>query len=230
LALKAELSNLDSVKEVRYISREEALEIFKEYNTSNPEILSALRELDNNPLTATLLLTPKSPDNIEILTHELNKIESDIVDYQGYSTYESMLKKIDAVTDRVTQAGLILAGFFIFISLMVIFNSVRVAIYTHSAEISIMRLVGASNAFIHMPYIFSSLVYSLVSTMAIIFFFYPFLSLLQPYLETFFVDYNINIIDYFNSHFLFIFGAEFLGIALVNVAASYFAARKYAQI
>jgi hypothetical protein len=66
--------------------------------------------------------------------------------------------------------------------------------------------------------------------MAIIFFFYPFLSLLQPYLETFFVDYNINIIDYFNSHFLFIFGAEFLGIALVNVAASYFAARKYAQI
>ncbi len=230
LALKAELSNLDSVKEVRYISREEALEIFKEYNTSNPEILSALRELDNNPLTATLLLTPKSPDNIEILTHELNKIESDIVDYQGYSTYESMLKKIDAVTDRVTQAGLILAGIFIFITLMVIFNSVRVAIYTHSAEISIMRLVGASNAFIHMPYIFSSLVYSLVSTMAIIFFFYPFLSLLQPYLETFFVDYNINIIDYFNSHFLFIFGAEFLGIALVNVAASYFAARKYAQI
>ncbi len=230
LALKAELSNLDSVKEVRYISREEALEIFKEYNTSNPEILSALRELDNNPLTATLLLAPKSPDNIEILTHELNKIESDIVDYQGYSTYESMLKKIDAVTDRVTQAGLILAGIFIFITLMVIFNSVRVAIYTHSAEISIMRLVGASNAFIHMPYVFSSLVYSLVSTMAIIFFFYPFLSLLQPYLETFFVDYNINIVDYFNSHFLFIFGAEFLGIALVNVAASYFAARKYAQI
>ncbi|MFA5248128.1 MAG: permease-like cell division protein FtsX [Patescibacteria group bacterium] len=230
LALKAELSNISSVKSVRYISQEEALEIFKKTKSNNPEVLTALRELDKNPLSPTLVITPKSSDNMEILTHELNKIESSIIDSRDFSNYKIMLDRINAVTDRVTQAGLILAGILIFITLMVIFNSVRVAIYTHNAEISIMRLVGASNSFIYMPFLLSGLVYSFVGVMAIVLFFYPFLSLLQPYLEAFFVGYNVNIVNYFNEHFFIIFGLEFLGIALVNILASYFAARKYAQV
>jgi cell division transport system permease protein len=230
LALKAELSNVSSVKEVKYISREEALALFKKNNSNNPEILSALRELDKNPLSATLIITPNTAESMETLTHELNKIESDIIDSRDFSDYKVMLERINAVTDRVTQAGLFLAGIFVFITLLVIFNSVRVAIYTKNAEISIMRLVGASNTFIYMPFLFSGLVYSLVGVSAIVLFFYPFLSLLQPYLEAFFVGYNINIVNYFNDHFFLIFGLEFFGIAIVNILASYFAARKYAQV
>lgn len=230
LALKAQISNIEAVKDVRYISREEALEIFKKNYGNNSEVLSALRELGKNPLSPVLVVTPNSSENMEVLTNELNKLESNIIDSRDFADYKVMLNRINSVTDRVTQAGLILAGIFIFITLMVIFNSVRVAIYTHSAEISIMRLVGASNSFIYMPFLFSGLVYSFVSVLAIILFFYPFLSLLQPYLEAFFVGYNVNIINYFNDHFLLIFGAQFLGIALVNILASYFAARKYAQI
>jgi cell division transport system permease protein len=112
---------------------------------------------------------------------------------------------------------------------MVIFNAIRVAIYTHNMEINIMRLVGAPNSFIYMPFLVSSIFYTLFGLIIIILLFYPFLSLLQPYLEAFFVGYNINIVDYFNLNFLEIFGGEFASIAAINVLASWWATRRYAQ-
>jgi|WetSurMetagenome_2_1015567.scaffolds.fasta_scaffold101739_1 cell division transport system permease protein len=228
-ALKAQIENLSEVKSVRYVSKDEALNIFKQNNSDNPEVLQALRELGKNPLTPTLIIQPKNSDQIENLTQELNRIQNDIIDSRDFTDYQNMLDRINAVTDKVTKAGLILSVIFIFITLMVIFNSIRVAIYTHNMEINIMRLVGAPNSFIYMPFLVSSLFYTLFGVIIIILLFYPFLSLLQPYLEAFFVGYNINIVNYFNSHFLQIFGGEFLGIAAINILASWWAARRYAQ-
>jgi cell division transport system permease protein len=229
MALQAQVKNLSDVKSVKYISKEEALSIFQENNSDDPEILQALRELGKNPLTPTLIIQPTNADNIDNLTHELDSFNSQIIDSRNFTDYKTMLDKINAVTGKVTDAGLILSAIFIFITIMVIFNSIRVAIYTHNMEINIMRLVGAPNSFIFMPFIVSSLFYTLFGLIIIVLLFYPFLGLLQPYLEAFFVGYNINIITYFNSHFLEIFGGEFLGIAIVNIIASWWAARRYAQ-
>jgi cell division transport system permease protein len=229
MGLKAQLENLSDVKAVKYVSKDEALNIFQQNNSDDPEILQALRELGKNPLTPTLIIQPKNADTIDNLTHELDRINSPIIDSRNFTDYKTMLDKINAVTDKVTEAGLILSGIFIFITLMVIFNAIRVAIYTHNMEINIMRLVGAPNSFIYMPFLVSSLFYTLFGLIIIILLFYPFLGLLQPYLEAFFVGYNINIISYFNTYFFQIFGSEFLGIALVNVVGSWWAARRYAQ-
>ena len=229
LALKAQIANLSDVKEVSYISKEDALEIFKGKNSDNPEVLQALRELGKNPLTPTLVITPKNVETSDGLIHELNKIQSDIIDSRNFTDHKVLLSKIDSVTDKVTKAGLFLSLVFLLITILVIFNSVRVAIYTHNMEINIMRLVGAPNSFIFWPFLFSGIIYALLGIMVIVFIFYPFLGLLQPYLETFFVGYNINIVDYFNRNFVEIFGLEFAGIALINVVAAWWAVRRYAQ-
>ncbi len=229
LALKAQIANLSDVKEVNYVSKEDALEIFKGKNSDNPEVLQALRELGKNPLTPTLVITPKNVETSDGLIHELNKIQSDIIDSRNFTDHKVLLSKIDSVTDKVTKAGLFLSLVFLLITILVIFNSVRVAIYTHNMEINIMRLVGAPNSFIFWPFLFSGIIYALLGIMVIVFIFYPFLGLLQPYLETFFVGYNINIVDYFNRNFVEIFGLEFAGIALINVVAAWWAVRRYAQ-
>ncbi len=230
LALKSQISRLSEVKEVKYISKESALEYFKEKNSDNPEVLQALRELGKNPLTPTLVISPNNVEKSDSLIHELNKIESDIIESRNFTDHKQLLAKINSVTDKVTKAGIFLSLVFLLITLMVIFNSVRVAIYTHNTEIAIMRLVGAPNSFIFWPFLLSGIIYALVGIIAIVFMFYPFLSLLQPYLETFFVGYNIDMVDYFNKNFLQIFGLQFALIALINMVASWWAVRRYAQV
>ena len=230
LALKTKISNLDEVKEVTYISKAEALEIFKNKHKDNPEILEALRELGKNPLTPNLVIKPKNLDIFDNLINRLNAIDDDIIESRNFTNYKLMLNKIDNITSKVSEAGLILSSIFIFITLLVIYNSVRVAIYTHRREIMIMRLVGASNWFIQMPYLLSSIIYTLIGVLAIMAIFYPFLHLLQPYLETFFVDYNVNLLTYFYDNMWQIFGIQFLAATFINMIASLIAVRKYSRV
>jgi cell division transport system permease protein len=230
LALKAKISNLSEVKEVIYISKAQALENFRQKHKDNPEILEALRELGKNPLTPSLVIRPKSLDTFDNLINRLNAYEDEIIESRNFANYKLMLNKINNITNKVSEAGLILSSIFIFITLLVVYNSVRVAIYTHRREIMIMRLVGASNWFIQMPYLLSSVVYTFIGIFAIMAIFYPFLHLLQPYLETFFVGYNVDLLNYFYGNFWKIFGIQFLGTALINIIASLLAVRKYSRV
>lgn len=231
LALKAKVSELSEVKEVIYMSKAEALENFKKKHEDNPEIIEALRELGKNPLTPSLIIKPKNLDSFDNLINRLNAFDDEIIESRNFANYKLMLDKINSITDKVSEAGVILSSIFIFISLLVIYNSVRVAIYTHRREIMIMRLVGASRWFIQMPYLLSSTVYTLAAILAIMAIFYPFLSLLQPYLETFFVGYNVNLLTYFyKDHILNFFGLQFLAAAFINMAASLLAVMKYSKV
>ena len=230
LALKAKLSGLDEVKEVTYISKAEALDNFRTNHADNPEILEALRELGTNPLTPNLVIKPTDLDSFDTLINKLNSFDDQIIESRNFTNYKLLLDKINAITEKVANAGIILSVIFIFITTLVVFNSIRVAIYTHRREIMIMRLVGASKTFIQMPYILSSLIYTLAGVGAVMLIFYPFLCLLQPYLETFFVGYNVNLFDYYYGQSFEIFGMQFLGAALINIAASYLAVRKYSKV
>lgn len=228
--LKSQISNLSQVKDVTYVSKAEALEFFQEKNKDNPEILQALRELGKNPLTPSLVITPQNADTASELINNLNNIQSDLIESRNFTDHKLLLEKINSITGKVNEVGMTVSLIFILTTLLVVYNAIRVAIYTHREEIGIMRLVGASNSFVHMPFFISSLIYTFIGLAIAILIFYPFLSLLQPYLETFFFGYNINIISYFNANFIKIFGLEFLAVALINALASLMAVRKYSKV
>jgi len=230
LALKDKISKLEQVKDIEYISQQAALESFKVKHKNNPEILQALVELGKNPLSPSLIIKPKNIDQYDELIASLNKIEDDIIESRNFADRKTMLEKINSITDKVSEAGLLMSLVFVFITLLVVYNAIRVAIYTHRMEIGIMKLVGASNWFIRAPYLLSSIIYTLIGLIATIIIFYPFLGLLQPYLEAFFIGYNFNVISYFNSHFIAIFGIEFLAAALINALASLVAVSKYSKV
>lgn len=230
IELKAQLEKMPEVKTVRYVSQQEALVSFREQNEKNPEIIQALRELGKNPLSPSLIILPESTDNTDTLIANLKAYQSDIIESRDFNDNKVILEKINSITDSVNQVGMIIILIFILTSLLVVYNSIRVAIYTHRREINIMRLVGASTNFIYMPFIASALIYSLVSVIVIVAVFYPFLSLLQPYLEVFFMGYNVDILSYFTTHFWSIFGIEFLIVAIINILASLIAVKRYAKV
>lgn len=230
MALKAKIASSPQVKNILYVSKQSAIDSFRQKYQNDPAILAALKELGRNPLSPSLMIIPKNFDESELVINNLKMIDSPIIESRDFSDNTVILSKINNITKRVNQVGFFIIFVFILTSLLVVYNAIRVAIYTHRQEIEIMRLVGASNFFIYMPYLFSALVYALLSVLIIISVFYPFLTLLQPYLETFFTGYNINILSYFVDNFLFIFGAQFLAVLTINVIASLFAVRKYARI
>ena len=230
LNLRARLANINNVQEVIYTSQADALESFRQRYQANPEILQALQQLDQNPLTSSLVIKPKDPSLYENLIEELNQIQDPLIASRNFQDNKKLLDKINYITDKINDIAIIISSIFLMIMLLVIFNSVRLAIYSHRQEIIIMKLVGASNFFIKAPFLFSSLIYTITGVILTAVIFYPFLNILQPYLDTFFFGYNIDLLSYFNSRWLEIAGLQFLGIAAVNLLASYIAVGKYSKI
>lgn len=230
LALKSKISSFNEVKDIIYISKEQALENFKEKHQDNPEILQSLQELGKNPLAPSLVIKPKNLNDFDVLAGKLNAVDDKIIESRNFTNYKLMLNKINAITSKVTDAGKFLSLIFLAIMVLVVYNSVRVAIYTHRKEIMIMRLVGASSWFIQMPYLVSSVFYTLIGVVVIMVIFYPFLTLLQPYLEAFFVGYNVNLISYFYGNIFKIFGSQLVAASLINILASLIAVRKYCKV
>lgn len=230
MALKAKISNFDKVKSVTYISKQSALDSFRDKYKNNQAVLLALKELGRNPLSPSLTISPKDFNDSNLLINELRMLDNQIIESRDFADNTVILSKINNVTKRINEVGLFIIALFILTSFLIVYNTIRVAIYTHRQEIEIMRLVGASNFFIYMPYVCSAFIYSLFSILIIIAIFYPFLSLLQPYLEVFFMDYNINILAYFINNFFLIFGAQFLMVLIINILTSLLAVRKYARV
>jgi len=229
-SLKEKIESSSRVKNVIYVSRESALTDFREKYKNNQEVLAALKELGRNPLSPSLTIIPDNFAESNLLINELKMIDSPIIESRDFADNTIVLNKINGITNRVNEVGIFIIAIFILTSLLVVYNTVRVAIYTHRQEIEIMRLVGASYSFIYLPYVVSAFVYTLLSVLIIIAVFYPFLTLLQPYLELFFMGYNVNILSYFINNFLPVFGIQFLAILTINVLASLFAVRHYAKI
>lgn len=230
LALRAEINALDNVKEVTYISKQIALENFQKRHQNNPDVMNALRELDSNPLSPALIINPENLDNYEDLITNLNKISNPIIESRNFDDNKLLLEKINLITDRVSEVGFFVSLLFIFITLLVLYNTIRVAIYTHRQEIAIMRLVGGSSWFIRAPFLISSIIYTLLGLAITTVLFYFFLTLLQPYLETFFLNYEINILNYFKANFIWLLVVEFIGTAIINMIASLVAVRKYSNV
>ncbi|MFA5886730.1 MAG: permease-like cell division protein FtsX [Patescibacteria group bacterium] len=230
LTLKDRIATSPKIKEVVYISKQTAINSFRLKYANNPEVLAALKELGRNPLSPSLTVIPKNFDESSLIINELKLLDSPIIESRDFSDNSAILRKVNDITKRVNEIGFFIISIFILISLLVVYNAIRVTVYTHRQEIEIMRLVGASNRFIYMPYIVSAFIYTLFSILIIISVFFPFLSLLQPYLETFFVDYNINILAYFIDNFWSVFGAQFLIVFFINAVASFLAVRRYARV
>lgn len=229
-----ELRSISQVKTVEIISRQEALASFRKKHKDNTNILKALEELDQNPLGPTVRVKAKDIQDYEEIMGLIDnaKFSSDVAS-KSFDNNKQMIDKINVMSGYVNKFGLIVTFIFIFISILIVFNTIKLAIYTHEKEIAIMKLVGASNSFISFPYIIESIFYALAATAVSILMFLPLLTFIQPYIDIFFRGFeggSLHISSYFQENFLIIFGPELLGIILLNIIASGLAVRRYLKV
>ena len=162
LNLKRSIEGLDEVKSAEYISKEEALASFKARHANEDTITQTLNELDNNPLLASLNVKAKDLHHYDSIASYLEKPDfQDIIQKITYAQNQVVINRLTSLIDNFGRGGFALTIFLAFLATIVTFNTIRLAIFSNSDQISIMRLVGASNNFIRGPYVVEGLMYGL---------------------------------------------------------------------
>jgi len=225
------LSALAQIETTTYISQQDALQAFRQRHQQDQTIIASLDELGDNPLGATLIVKAKQiEDYPEIISVVTNSKYNDLILDKNFADNQVYIEKIKNVSDNVNKIGFAAAGIFILIAGLIVFNTIRVAIYTHREEIGIMKLVGATNWFIRSPFIVESFFYAILGTVLAVAVVFPALNVVQPYIDAFFLAEGFSLRDYFMSHFLAIFGIELLITILLNVSSSSIAIRRYLRV
>lgn len=163
--LISQIKNLENVKSVKYISKDDALEAYKKQNADNLDLLLAISQTDN-PLPASLQIKPKDPNKIESIRvflekKDIKELQSEETSYSGER--KQAIDKITSATAFFQRAGIASIIIFAVISMLIIFNTIQMAIFNRRDELTIMRLLGASTNYIRGPFIVESVLYGIVS-------------------------------------------------------------------
>lgn len=143
------ITNLPQTKNVIYVSRERALTILKESLQDQDGILE---NLDENPLPASLEIQLKEEyKNTQSLKGFVAEVKSiDRISDVEYG--QEWLEKFSAFISIVKLVGISIGGFLFLATILIISNTIKLTIYSRREEIEIMKLVGASNFFIKVPF------------------------------------------------------------------------------
>lgn len=230
-SVRESLLSMNEVKQADFVSREGALERFKARHADDPTILESLNELAENPFGATLAVKARSIENYpKIMTALEQPAYSDLIEEKNFDDHRETISRIDNLMKNVRSFGAAVAALFGLIAVLIVLNSIRMAIYTHREEIGIMRLVGAGGWFIRGPFLFEALFFSLVAIIITLLIIYPSINMLQPYLNNLFEGMDVDMLRYFNHNFLLIFGGEFLGIVILTFLSTALAIRRYLKV
>ena len=168
LSLKKSIESISEVSSVTYTSSDQALADFKDRHKDDALTLQALDELGTNPLTASLSIKAKEPSQYESIAKFLGGEDpssppsNPIIEKVNYYQNKLVIDKLTQITDAVNTMGFWLAIIFLVISIIITFNTIRLAIFISRDEIAVMRLVGASGRYSKGPFCFSYFGYSCV--------------------------------------------------------------------
>jgi cell division transport system permease protein len=192
--LQASILTMPNVKGITYVSKEKALERYKEMTKNTPEIANNLR---GNPLPASievaLVDSQKVKDVVDLIVADptLAKVIKNPADplAAGGDVNYGQWKGVKKLLAAIETARAVMAGFLILliaVSLVLIGNTIRLAIYSRRREIGIMRLVGASNWFIRTPFLLEGVLQSLIGSLFALLTLYAALAFVGPWLTQFF--------------------------------------------
>lgn len=228
-ALQTSLEALPEVASVQYTSAEEALSLFRERHRSDETIIQGLEELEDNPLGATLAIRAQETSQYEGIAQFLedqreNNSGDPLIDEVNFVKNQNAIDKLTSIINAVERSSLIAMAFLVVASVLITFNTIRLAIYTTREEISIMRLVGAGNAFIRGPFMLQGVMYGLIAGVVALLLMYPILLWIGPETEEFF---EFNLFNYFVSEFSRIFAVVVGSGVVLGLISSILAVSRY---
>jgi len=236
-ALQNSLKALPQVASVNYVSQDQALADFRKRHANDQLTLQALDELGANPLGASLEVRAKETTQYESIAKYLDAQQKSgngigsIIDKVNFSENKTAIDRLTAIINSSESNDLAKALVLAISSLVIAFNTIRLAIYTARDEIGVMNLVGANHWYVRGPFMVAGVMYGVVSAVIVLALLYPILLFhpvligLDPTSELLFGSFNS--FGYFTAHFLLFFGIMMTTGVVLGASSSFLAVRRY---
>ncbi len=227
-----DVRGMEGVASVSFTTKDQALENFKNSMTSNPEIIDQLD--GTNPLPASIDVELSDPQMVQSVAQQIesNAMYRTICE-DGNNVGDSIkygqgtVERLFQLTNYVRYVGIALVVLLIFIALVFINNTIRLAILARRKEIAIMRLVGASNGFIRGPFLMEGAIHSIIGALLAVLVIQLIRMFAIPSLESAIRFLNFSVSD---GAYLAIYGVLFLAGIVIGILGSAIAMRRYLKV
>lgn len=136
---------------VRYISKEQALERFKKQNEGS----DILKEIEGNPLPASFEITLNNPEKIDRVALRFYDKDGNCIEGVDEVIYgRNYVNTLFSITAIIGTIAFLIIIALLLAAVVLIFNTIRLSIYARRKEIEVMKLVGATNWFVRIPFLF----------------------------------------------------------------------------
>ncbi len=229
LEIKKEIFRFPEVKEVEYVSKDQALEDFIVRHEQDSILLESIEEVGRNPFLASLNIKAWDPSQYEKVSEFLKNPEfEDVIEKIDYYQRKLIIERICSLNSIISKTGMILSVILIAVAVAVTFNTIRLSIYNSRKEIKVQRLVGASNWFIRGPFIVQGIICGLLAALISLLLLTLTCKFVSTKTENFFFD--LDVYSLFIKNFWTIVTIQIItGIGL-GIVSSSIAIRKYLKI
>jgi len=149
--LENEIKGWDEVAEVTYVSKDQALEKFKKDNEGS----EILKEIQGNPLPASFEIELTSPEKVEQIALRFVDKDGNFIEGVDEVIYgQNYVQKLFSITAIAGSIAFLIIIMLLLAAIVLVFNTIRLSIHARRKEIEVMKLVGATNWFVRIPFLF----------------------------------------------------------------------------
>ncbi len=229
LVVKKQIEDFPGIKEVEYISKEKALESFKETQKNNQVLMESLAEVGGNPLPSSLNIKATEVFSYESLANFLSSGEyKDLIEKINWSETQTIIERLFSISNAIKIGGLATSLILVLIAIAVTFNTIRLAIYSKREEIETMKLIGATNWFIRGPFVVQGLITGLVAGLVAFLFFYGIEAGLSP--QSLGIFGELGLFNFFEENILLFLLLQVGGGVIISTFASLVAIQRYLKV
>jgi cell division transport system permease protein len=149
--IEQEIKSWEEVSEVVFVSKEQALEKFKQDNEGS----EILKEIQGNPLPASFEIRLSSPEKVEQIALRFLTKDGTYIDGVDEVIYgQNYVQKLFSITAIAGSIAFLIIIMLLLAAIVLIYNTIRLSIHARRKEIEVMKLVGATNWFVRIPFLF----------------------------------------------------------------------------
>lgn len=220
-AIENALRQEQTVTKTKFISKEDALQIYREKNKNDPQLLELVTA---NILPASLEISTQTPQDLQPIAEILKRepVVSDVI------VPVDVIATLTSVTSIIRWVGGVTVGFLMVFATLVIVMIIGFKIRLKRNEIEIMRLLGASPSFIRNPFILEGIFYSLTGALTAWLLIFGLLWYLEPFLQGYLGE--VKLLPVNSLFMLALLGASGIVACFLGTLGSFVAVRRYLKI